>query len=113
MEAIEGQLQAVEDALFDTVEGSKEHKKLTVRYECLKEEKKFLLTQGGRPPGSHVGAAITCSTWSAQQTCRLHLETVGLLAAATCPVAEADSMTLSAFATLHHGKTQDWAMLSD
>ena len=50
-------LQAVEDALFDTEEGSKEHKKLTARYERLKEEKKILLTQEGRPLGSHDGAA--------------------------------------------------------
>ena len=57
MDAIEEQLQAVEDALFDNEEGSKEHKKLTARYERLKEEKKLLLTQEGRPHGSHVGAS--------------------------------------------------------
>ena len=57
MEAIEGQLQAVKDALFDFEEGSREHKNLTARYERLKEEKRILLTQEGRPLGSHVGAA--------------------------------------------------------
>ena len=54
---MEAQLQAVEDALFDTEEGSKEHKKLTARYARLKEEKKTLLTQGGRPLGRYNGAA--------------------------------------------------------
>ncbi len=43
----------------------------------------------------------------------LRLETAGLPVAATCPMAEADSMKSSAFATLHHGRDQDWAMLSD
>ena len=53
----EQSFQAVEDALFDTEEGSCEHKPLTARYERLKEEKQTLLTQGSRPLGSHVGAA--------------------------------------------------------
>ena len=57
MDAIEEQLQAVEEALSDTEAGSEEHQKMTARYEHLKEEKKILLTQEGRPLGNHVGAA--------------------------------------------------------
>ena len=50
----------MEDALFDTEEGSKQHKNLTARHERLKEDKKILLTQKGMPIPSlenHVGAA--------------------------------------------------------
>ena len=56
-DAMEARVQAAEEALFKTKEGSQEHKKLTARYQRLKEEKKILLTQGGRPLGSYVGAA--------------------------------------------------------
>lgn len=57
MDAIEQQLQAVEDALFDTEESSKEHNKLRARYERLKENKTTLLKLQGRPLGSCAGGA--------------------------------------------------------